>query len=478
MPDAPPAPPDDVPSPWWRWLVVLGAGLGTAALGPAEGVSPEAWRLFAIFVATITGSILRPLPAGAVVLLGVAAVAATGALPPASALKGYSDPLVWLVLCAFLISRGVRVTGLGERIAYLFIRALGQRSLGLAYALVGTDAVLASVLPSNSARAGGVVFPITRSLAEAYESHPGPTARRLGAFLLLAVYQGDVIACAMFLTGQASNVLVARFAQDVGHVELSYTGWLVAALVPGLVALAVVPYLLYRLHPPEVTHTPDARAFAQRALDRLGAPSRREWLMLAVFVLIAGLWITSRWHGINYTVVALAGVGTLLLTGVISWEDALTDRGAWDVFIWYGGMVRMAEALGEAGVTKRFAEVAASVTAGWAWAAALAALVLVYFYAHYAFASITAHVTAMFTPFLVVVLAAGAPPALAVLLLAGASNLCASLTHFGTTTSPIYFGARYVSQRDWWRLGFITSVVTLAIWGTVGPLWWRVLGRW
>ena len=163
--------------------------------------------------------------------------------------------------------------------------------------------------------------------------------------------------------------------------------------------------------------------------------------MLLVFALVATLWMTTAFHGINYAVVAMLGIGVLLLSGVLTWEDVITERGAWDAFIWYGGLVRMAEALGETGITKRFAEVAAGMTVGWYWAAALAVLLLVYFYAHYGFASITAHVSAMYIPFLVVIIAAGAPVALTVLLLAYASNLNASLTHYGTTPAPIWFGA-------------------------------------
>lgn len=463
---------------WWRWIIVLAVGGAVMLAGPPAGITVKAWQILAIFMATIVGSILRPLPAGAVVLFGVCAMAVTGTMTPAEALRGYADPLVWLVLCAFFISRGVMKTGLGERIAYLFIRALGKRSLGLVYALVGTDTILASILPSNSARAGGVIFPIARSLVRAYDSHPGDTARRLGAFMMVAIYQCDVIACAMFLTGQASNVLIARFAREVSGVDLSYTRWFVAGIVPGLIALLLVPLVLYRLYPPEVKHTPHATELARQALTRMGAVSRGEGMMLLVFVVVAGLWITTPWHGINYAVVALLGVCFLLVTGVLEWEDVSGDRPAWDVFIWYGGLVRMAEALGETGITRRFADVSAQQTVGWSWGAALLVLLLVYFYAHYAFASITAHATAMFTPFLVVVLAAGAPPHLAVLALAYASNLNASLTHYGTTTAPIYFGAHYVTQREWWRLGAITSVVTLLIWGTLGPIWWRLLGLW
>jgi DASS family divalent anion:Na+ symporter len=467
-----------MPAPLARWLVVLAAGLAVVAAPTPEGISTKSWRLFAIFIATIVGSIIRPMPAGAVVFLGVSAVAFTGTLAPADALVGYADPLVWLVLCAFFMSRGVLKTGLGRRIAFLFIRAMGRSSLGLAYALVSTDTLLASFLPSNSARAGGVVFPVARSLAEAYDSHPGPTASRLGAYLLFTIYQCDVIACATFLTGQASNVIVQRFAIDTAGVDLSYARWLTGAAAPAVVAFIVVPWLLFRLFPPTVTHTPDATRFAQAELDRMGPMGRPERTMLAVFVVVAGLWMTKALHGIDFTVVALLGVCALMLTGVLTWEDVTNERPAWDVYIWYGGFISLAGALSKTGITEQFAQTVGATTAGWPWGAALAVLLLVYFYAHYGFASITAHVTAMFIPFLAVLLRSGAPPLLTVVFLAYFSNLAASLTHFGTTTAPIYFGANYVSQRDWWRLGFVVSATTISIWTLVGLPWWRLLGWW
>jgi divalent anion:Na+ symporter, DASS family len=472
-----------------KWGVIVLAALGVAFAPVPSGITPQSWRLLAIFLATILGSILRPVPGGAMVLLGVSAIVVTGALPVDQALRGYSDPIVWLVLAAFMMSRGMIKTGLGRRIALLFVRSIGHHSLGLGYALISTDMVLATIIPSNGARSGGIVFPVAKSIAETYESEPGPTARRLGAFLTVLLYQCDVIICAMFLTGQASNAIIAKLAQQVTGIELTYPRWALGAIVPGLVSLLIVPLLLYRLFPPEVKHTPDASRFAAAELKRMGRMSWPERIMLAVFGMVAVLWMAPALRGIdyavfqvlgnlNYAVVALLGICVLLLSGVLEWEDVISERGAWDVFIWYGGLVRMAEALGETGITKRFAEFAASFTSGWTWWAALGGLLLVYFYAHYAFASITAHVTAMYVPFLIVILAAGAPPYLAVLSLAYFSNLDASLTHYGTTPAPIWFGAGYVKQRTWWWLGLIVSVVNILIWVTVGFMWWKLLGWW
>jgi DASS family divalent anion:Na+ symporter len=461
-----------------RWLAVVGSALVVLVLPVPSGISAESWRLLAIFAATIVGSILRPVPAGAVVFLGVSTIAITNTLPAGKALSGYADPIVWLVLCALFMARGVLKTGLGRRIAFLFVRALGRSSLGLAYALVLTDTLLAAFLPSNSARAGGVVFPIARSLAEAYDSQPGPSARRLGAYLLFTIYQCDVVACAAFLTGQVSNVLVAKFAKDTAAIDLTYAKWLLGASVPALISFVFIPWLLFRIYPPGVTHTPDASRRAREELARIGPMGRQERTMLFVFALVAGLWMTTALHHINYAVVALLGICVLFLSGVLSWEEITGERSAWDVFLWYGGLVGMAEALSQSGVTSRFAQLSATMTTGWGWGAALAILLLIYFYAHYAFASITAHVTAMFTPFLLVVVAAGAPPLMAVLFLAYFSNLSASLTHYGTTTAPIYFGANYITQRDWWRLGLVVSFTTITIWTAAGLGWWKLLGWW
>ncbi len=461
-----------------RWAIVLAVCAAIWFIPPPSGITPKSWHLLAIFVATITGSIVRPVPGGAMVLIGVAALALTGTLTTEEALAGYADPIVWLVLAAFFMSRGMIKTGLGRRIAFIFIRAIGRHSLGLGYALVSTDMLLGMFIPSNGARAGGIIFPVAKSLAEAYDSRPGETANRLGAFLMTLVYQCDVIVCAMFITGQASNVLISKFAQQVTGIELTYARWALAGLVPGLISLAVVPLVLYRVFPPEIKHTPAAAQFAADELKRMGRTSRGEKLMLLVFVLVATLWMTTALHGINYAAVALLGICVLLLSGVLNWHDVVSERGAWDVFIWYGGLVRMAGALGETGITKRFAEAAASFALGWKWWLALGLLLLIYFYAHYGFASITAHATAMYVPFLVVILAAGAPPYLAVLSLAYFSNLDASLTHFGTTPAPIYFGAGYVKQRTWWTLGLLVSLITIPIWVIFGFTWWKLLKLW
>ncbi|HEY0459474.1 MAG TPA: DASS family sodium-coupled anion symporter [Pyrinomonadaceae bacterium] len=464
---------------WWRWLIVVASGALIALIPVPAGITRQSWTLLAVFVATIVGSIVQPMTGSAIVLLGVIATTLSGALKIETALGGYADKYVWLVLAAFFLSRAMIKTGLGHRIALIFVRLIGRKTLGLGYALVITDFLLASSIPSTGARSGGIILPIARSVSETYDSRPGDgTAGRLGTFLMNLLYQCEVIICASFLTGQASNVIIRDFVQKQTGIDLNYSVWFVSAIVPSIVSLIVIPLMIYRFFPPEIKETPDAVKFADDELGKLGATKREEKILLAVFILIVLLWATSQLHNTDATVVALFGIAVLLLTSVLEWRDLIDETPAWEVFIWYGGLVQMARSLGETGITKIFAESAAAYTTGWNWIFALAFLLLIYFYAAYAFASITAHVTAMLIPFLAVTAALGAPAGITVLLLAYLSNLSAGLTHYGTTPAPIYFGTGYVKQKNWWLVGFLASVLNILIWSAVGLIWWKILGWW
>lgn len=464
---------------WVKWLIVVGCGLLIAVIPRPEGVTREAWTLLAIFVATVVGSIVQPMSGSAMVLLGVIATAVFGALKIERSLSGYADKYVWLVLAAFFISRAMIKTGLGHRIALVFIRLIGRKTLGLGYSLVFTDFILASFVPSTGARSGGIILPIARSVSETYDSRPDDgTAGKLGTFLMNMLYQCEVILCATFLTGQASNLMIRSFAKEHAQIDMNYSIWLISAIVPALVSLTVIPLMIYRFFPPEIKETPNAVGFARDELEKLGPLSRPEKILLAVFVAVVALWISAPWHGIDATVIALFGIAFLLITQVLEWSDVINETHAWEVFIWYGGLVMMATALGETNLTKLFAEGVAGMMTGWSWPLALIVLALVYFYAHYGFASITAHVTAMFIPFLAVTVAVGAPAGLTVLVLTYFANLSAGLTHYGTTPAPVYFGTGYVKQGQWWTIGLIASILNILIWSTVGLGWWKLLGWW
>jgi divalent anion:Na+ symporter, DASS family len=418
-------------------LITVAVGLAIWFIPPPAGVEQAAWHLLAIFVATIVGIIVKPLPMGAVALcIGIMVTALTGTLSIGDALTGFNNTTIWLIVAAFFISRGFIKTGLGERIAYYFMSLLGKRTLGLAYGLIGTDLVLAPAIPSNTARGGGIVYPVLRSLAKAYGSEPDDgTADKIGAYLVRATFQGLVVTSAMFLTAMAANPLAVEFAAAQG-VQITWGQWAIAASVPGLISLITVPYILYRLNPPEIKNTPEAAEMAKGKLKEMGGVKTPEWIMLAAFVMLIALWIFGDNWAINATTTAFVGLGLLLLTGVLSWGDILNERGAWDTLVWFAALVMMASFLNSLGLIPWFSDRMGSAVGGFAWVPAFLILALVYFYSHYFFASCTAHVSAMYPAFLVVAIVVGTPPLLAALVLAFFSNLFAGTTHYGTGPAP------------------------------------------
>ncbi|RHM55083.1 anion permease [Mitsuokella sp. AF33-22] len=460
-------------------VILLGAVIWF--LPHPDAITPIAWHLFAVFAATIAGFILQPLPIGAVAFIGVSVAALLGVVSVKVAISGYGNSTIWLIVCAFLLARAFIKSGLGSRIAYLIIKAIGKSSLTLGYAITLSDFVISPATPSSTARAGGIIYPIIRSLSTALHSEPDDgTARKFGAYIMQIEYQANAITCAMFMTAMAGNPMAVELAAKTIGVEITWSAWAMAAIVPGLISLLLMPYLLYKLYPPEIHEMPHAKQMAVEALEKMGPMSWMEKIVLAVFVGSLALWATSSLTHMNATGVGMLAVTVLLLTNVLTWQDVLQEKGAWNTMFWMGSLIALAGALSSSGFIKVVADMAGAAiqSAGMSWLMAFIILVLIYVYSHYAFASVSAHIGAMYAAFLAVAVAVGTPPLLAAISFAALSNIMIPLTHYGGGAAPILYGAGYVPQGTWWKLGFIIVTVNLVIWLGIGSLWWHVIGLW
>jgi len=467
------------------FLVPIPEALATLENADGELIGPLGWRLLAIFVATIVALILQPLPMGSVALIAITVVVITNTRNMGQALSGFSDGTIWLIVCAFFISRGFIKTGLGSRIAYLFMSKFGHKTLFLGYSLTAANLVMGPAMPSNTARCGGVLAPIARSLANLYDSKvEDGTERRIGSFLAYSTFQADIVVCAMFMTAMAANPLAVGIASEVAGIELTWMGWAVAAVVPGIINLALIPLVIYKLYPPEIKETPKAPQLAKDELKKMGPLTRDEKWMLFVFVLLLALWIGGPYipdavgGAIAATPTAFIGLSVLLITGVLTFDDVKSEKSAWDTLVWFAALVMMANHLSELGVIGWFSGLMEGAVGGFGWVIGFVILALAYFYSHYFFASATAHVSAMYGAMLLAAIAIGTPPMLAALVLAFFSNVFMGITHYGTGNAPPWFGMGYVTMKDWWVKAFILSVMNILIWVIIGGAWWRILGLW
>lgn len=465
---------------WNRLLIVLIIGLIIWFIPPPDAINLNAWHLFALFVGTIAGFILQPIPIGAVAFCGITTGALLGVISVNTAISGFGNSTIWLIICAFLLARAFINSGLGKRIAYIIIKLIGKSSLTIGYAITLSDFIISPATPSSTARAGGIIYPIIQSLSSALGSEPGPTARKFGAYIMQIEYQANAITCAMFMTVMAGNPLVVELAEKTAGIHISWGSWAIAAIVPGLISLIVMPYLLYKLYSPTIHEMPHAQQMAKDELVNMGPMTRAEKIVLAVFVGALALWATSQFTHMNATGVGMLAVMVLLLTNTLSWSDVLQEKGAWDTMFWMGSLITLAGALAKSGFIGYVSNMAGAMIldAGLSWTVAFGLLCLIYVYSHYAFASVSAHIGAMYAAFLSVAVVVGTPPLLAGIALGALSNLMIPLTHYGGGAAPILFGAGYVTQGEWWKLGFIITTVNMVIWLGIGGAWWHVVGLW
>ena len=460
------------------WPVIVGVILWLLTPMKPAAVPVAGWHMFALFVGTIIACITRPLPIGGVSILAFALTVLTGTLPMDKAILGFGNSSIWMIAMAFFIARGFIKTGLGRRIALNFVRLFGKKTLGLAYSLIGVDLIMAPATPSNTARAGGVLYPIIKSLAQSFGSDPKDgTERKIGSFLVFAEYHGDIITAAMFMTAMAANPLVQTLAKSSG-VNISWGGWFLAALVPGIISLIVVPWLIYKMYPPEIKETPNAKQWAEKELDQMGKMTLPEKLMAVIFIIALVLWMTGSLTKIDASLAAFLTLGLLLVVGVLSWTDVLHETGAWNTLTWFSVLVMMAGSLTTLGFIPWLSSSIGSMLHGMSWFLVLAILIVFFFYSHYLFASSTAHVTAMYSALLAVAISAHVPPMLAALLLGFFGNLNASTTHYASGPAPVLFGSGYVPQNKWWSLNLVLGVFYLVVWIGIGSLWMKVIGMW
>lgn len=461
-----------------NWIIVLGLGLIIWMIPTPEGLTPNAWRLFAIFAATIAGFILQPIPMGAVAFIALTFCAITGVLKVGQALLGFGDSTIWLIVCAFFLSRAFIKTGFGRRIAFVIIKYIGRSAVSLGYSIALSELVISPAMPSATARGGGVFYPIVQSLCNAFDSEPGPTAGRIGKYLMQVGYHTDAVTCMMFLTSMAGNPLCVGLAKSTLGVEITWMGWCIAAIVPGLISLFLVPLVLLKIAPPELKSIPGARNLAIEELGKMGPMSFQEKVLAFVFVMCLILWATGSWTKLNATAIAMLAVAVMLLTNVLTWKDVLTEKGAWDAMFWMGGLVALATALAKSGFIAWIAKLIGTAVggAGLGWVTSFIVITLLYTYSHYCFASVTARISAMYAAFIAVAAACGAPALLVALAFGFFANCPISLTHYGNGCGPVYFGAGYVSQNEWWRNGFIVCTINVVIWLTIGFFWWKCIG--
>jgi len=406
------------------------------------------------------------------------AVASKG-LTPADAIKwalsGFSDGTVWLIFIAYMFAMGYEKVGLGRRLGLGLVEKLGKRTLGLGYAIALSDLVLAPFTPSNTARSGGTIFPIIRNIPVLYGSTPEENPRKIGSYLMWTAISTTCVTSSMFITSLAPNLLALAIVQKIAKVSITWTEWFVGFLPVGLLLFLAVPYLAYKIYPPMQKVSEDVPRWATAELTKMGPFSRKEGVMAGLSILALLLWIFAG-SLLNATTVALLVLSLMIVTGIVTWDDVLGHKHAWNVFVWFGTLVTLAEGLNRVGFLKWISEAAAKSMTGMPIPTMMVLLIAFFFVAHYMFASITAHTTGLLPVLLATAMAVpGVPVKMFAMLLCYSLGIMGVITPYATGPSPIYYGSGYISRAAYWALGLVFGAIFLAALLLIGVPYLRFL---
>jgi L-tartrate/succinate antiporter len=458
----------------WRAILPLFLGAVVWAIPVPAGLTNNAWAYFALCIAVITALITEPIPGPVAGLLGITAAAAlnlVAANPDASirwALSGFSNGTVWLIFVAFMFGLGYEKTGLGQRIALNLVRLLGRRTIGLGYAIACADLILAPFMPSNTARSGGTIFPIIRSIPPLYGSSPGAGAHGIGGYIMWTAFAAQAITSSMFLTGNAANIFAVSVMKDTAKINLSWSDWAIGFMPVGLSLFIALPLLAFIVYRPEVKASEEVPRWAGQELAKMGMIARQEVIMAAIAISALALWMSAS-ERLNPTTVALIAFGLMILNRLIEWQDVLAYQEAWKVLIWMATLITLADGLNRVGFLNWFAAGVGCACAGIPAKLALVIFIVVFFASHYMFASLTAHATALFAVFLAAGTAVpGMPVRPFALTLCYTLGLMGVLTPYATGPAPIYFGSGYITKRQFWLLGTLFGVIYLVVLLTIG----------
>jgi divalent anion:Na+ symporter, DASS family len=434
------------------------------------GLTAPAWHLFAVFAGAILSVLIGAFPLLTSTLLSVAAVVLTGTISPTKAFAGFANASVLLVVIAFLVAVAVVKSGLGRRISLFMVSLFGQSSLGLAYSIVITDALIAPGFPSNTAR-GGVLFPIVLSVAEGSGSRPDdPDGRRLGGYLMFCGMASLAVSSALWMTATSSNPIGVQVVRDFG-INIGFGKWLLVAAVPALVALLLLPRIVARIFPPGIGETPEAPLAARKELAALGPLSRDEWITAVVFVFMVLGWIFADALQLNVTSVAFAGLGLLLMSGVLTVKDIAERGDTLETFIWLAVLFALSGQLNELGFMGYVGQRLASYMVGLSWPVTYVVLVVLYVLIHYMFVSQTSQVLALLGVFLDVGVKGGVPAPLMAFALLFASSYFSVITPQGGSQNVIFVSSNYLQQPELYRLGLLITLFFLAVFLLIGTPW-------
>lgn len=353
-------------------LIPLPARLIEAAGSPET--ARDAWIVLSLLVLMAIWWVTEAIPIPVTALLPLVVLPLTGASSIREASADYMHPIVVLLLGGFIFAKAIERWNLHTRIALNVVARSGSNPRQVMAGFMIAAAIL-SMWISNTATAI-MMTPIALSVALSVAASDSKASSFAPALLCAVAYSCSIGGLGTYI-GSPTNLIVKGYVESNTDIIISFVDWMKLG-VPVVAVLIPVCWLIltrWAFKVPKKSGAVDVAAL-KRKLGSLGPISRPEQRVIAVFCLIASLWILQElltgvsfqvpfgagsirpFSGLDEYVTAILGVVICFVipsgSGARPSEPLLDWRTAesipWGVVLLFGGGMSLAAALTRTGL--------------------------------------------------------------------------------------------------------------------------------
>lgn len=400
----------------------------------------------------------------ATLFIGIVFANLTSTIDVKSSFTGFSNMIPWLLFCVLSISSVITKSSLGLRIAYLFMKLFGRNLTGISYSIILTEFLIAPAMPSSTARAASIGFPIITSIAKyVSESIRGVSEQRVGRYMIILYSACSAICSATFATGMVSNALILDVMTNA-NLGITWISWLKFTVLPCVALLLLLPFVVRVACNPKVRDLSVIQKQAVTNYASLGAITDKEKFIIAVFGLMLVMWVFSDGIGIPVMITTLIGICIFLITGILTPKDILSCSSTFNSVITLGILISFVNNLISSGVIDWFTGTIAGVVDGHGKWTSFSVLSAIYFFSHYFFSGESGRIVALYASFVATGFSLGISQISVAMTMAVFSSMSNVLTHYTSPVSVLMFSSGYISTKKWASCGLVLATFVLAIW--------------
>lgn len=447
-----------------------------AVMPAPAGLSGAGQATLAVMAWACTIWIFESMPVGITGLLIPMLLVMTNAVKPFSrAADGFTTPVLFLCMSAFIFAAIMQAAGLDRRIALALLNWMKARTVnGVIWSMFMVNIVLSFIIPAANSRAA-TMLPVINGITNLFGDSEAERNGKKAIVIQTLVY-GSMISGMCILTAHLPNLVIVGLFEKQLNLKLSYLDWFIMQW-PYLGMFVLTQWWVQHYFKTRSVSVAGGFETVQRQYREIPKTSQSEWLILAVFGLVALGWMTQDYaHKVAPHNVALIGLALLFVPGLFKfkWKE-LQDRTIWGTLLLLAGALSMSSAISSSGLAKWFADLVHPVAAGQAWWMALLILMVGTHIIRLGMLSNIAAIT-MIAPILLALAPKLDLHPVAFTMLVADTDTFAYILPTQITAAVIAYSSGTFTMTDYAKVGWVAVLIAIAYGICVMAPWYAFLG--